>query len=655
MLGMQNLLCVAAFLIAGTKAHEVVAPNGISVVDDNANVAATDVESSKTKLAGAGVIKKHVREGTSTTIEQELTESNPCDGSPHSIPFMITDFAGTHDGDQLILYDSSTGLPEDVYFLKDVVYCPETSDSPYTVSGTKVTVEEFKAGVQQHLDENSLDSVFYVMHGVNTPPGGSTGSFVIGEYWAQMFQDATRMLGIPITWYSCHDMILPVGYETSRNSMAIRAAKLFAHNAEVFRADYTASIMTHSQGNWVYRVMAQELAEMGNSEPFFENHYMSAADARSDMFADAFNPDAPSSKNHIKVAADVRSDSDEKKRQQQSGVSLEDDFSTDGMVDVSECAYDGGPLISIGLPVPAEECRLNGGYDITKLANHVHVIWNADDLALLSRELFQTGAMTEFRQALGRHGDHAESYMNLKYFKDRVTFHDLTDRVLSHMLSHAYFFEYPSTLVYDPLLTEDCHMMEDETSQCEYPYVNQMLTLKCCRYGHLNAPFSLPSVPVMIKNPDLNLSIGLETSSCNNGNLLTLQGNEAETNRLFRLGNDGEIWSELCPGKLLHIPDWFSCRDDRKVELWDDRGSENQRWDIGQSGDIRNRECISYVMSVRAPASGLSRGHGSEICIYEGTSELPQRWELITVSAHPEVPEDYTGPDPPPEPTYPSI
>ncbi len=48
------------------------------------------------------------------------------------------------------------------------------------------------------------------------------------------------------------------------------------------------------------------------------------------------------------------------------------------------------------------------------------MLWNAEDATLVSREVFQMGVMEEFKEALGRVGDKAESYMNLQYFQERV-------------------------------------------------------------------------------------------------------------------------------------------------------------------------------------------------------------------------------------------
>ena len=49
------------------------------------------------------------------------------------------------------------------------------------------------------------------------------------------------------------------------------------------------------------------------------------------------------------------------------------------------------------------------------------MLWNAEDATLEGREYFQMGVMEEFKEALGRVGDKAESYMNLQYFKERVS------------------------------------------------------------------------------------------------------------------------------------------------------------------------------------------------------------------------------------------
>ena len=90
------------------------------------------------------------------------------------------------------------------------------------------------------------------------------------------------------------------------------------------------------------------------------------------------------------------------------------------------------------LEIPASELRLNGGYDITQIAGHVHVTWNRGDKALLFRELFQIGWGDRVRKALGKYGKDAEELTTLSYFQERVTYHDFSDH--TGFLEHGYQF-----------------------------------------------------------------------------------------------------------------------------------------------------------------------------------------------------------------------
>merc|ERR1719401_1206428 len=80
--------------------------------------------------------------------------------------------------------------------------------------------------------------------------------------------------------------------------------------------------------------------------------------------------------------------------------------------------------------------KKNGGYAITLLTKHVHVLWNNGDGPLKMREMFQIPCLMcdkhEFRNALGRYGDRAEGMMMLSYFKERVTFHDFSHKADGH-------------------------------------------------------------------------------------------------------------------------------------------------------------------------------------------------------------------------------
>ena len=69
--------------------------------------------------------------------------------------------------------------PVDMYFLTNVVYCrgPEEQDNdmtdPYqgTITGTMVSMDEFKQSVADYLATNSIDSVLCNMHGFNSGLG----------------------------------------------------------------------------------------------------------------------------------------------------------------------------------------------------------------------------------------------------------------------------------------------------------------------------------------------------------------------------------------------------------------------------------------------------------------------------------------------------
>ena len=103
-------------------------------------------------------------------------------------------------------------------------------------------------------------------------------------------------------------------------------------------------------GNWVFRNFAQGVA---TPEVFFDQVFLVAADARSDMFADGFNPDAP------------RTIQERIQEQEDGTVLLKED------IPVWRCRYDnseGGLTLNAEMAagIPEEECKLNGGLAITK-------------------------------------------------------------------------------------------------------------------------------------------------------------------------------------------------------------------------------------------------------------------------------------------------
>ena len=76
------------------------------------------------------------------------------------------------------------------------------------------------------------------------------------------------------------------------------------------------------------------------------------------------------------------------------------------VVAAGEAAAVAAPAAQNYVGIPDSELRENGGYDITKIATHVHVVWNNEDGALLAREGFQMGWGENVRKAIGKYGDH---------------------------------------------------------------------------------------------------------------------------------------------------------------------------------------------------------------------------------------------------------
>lgn len=206
-------------------------------------------------------------------------------------------------------------------------------------------------------------------------------------------------LVIPINWRNNWGK-LGSSYEYDRNISAIRAGKQLAEVPDVFDTTVPVSIMCHSMGNYVFRVMAQNVEK---PKEVFQNLFMVAADARMDMFSTDFNPGAPRSKK-----------------------ALVGDSNTKVNVDFE------------AIDIPKDELKENGGLAITKVTKHTHVVWNRGDHALLIREAFQIGWGDNIRKALGKYGDQSEQLTTLDYFKSRVTFHDYSSIIEHFGIEHNY-------------------------------------------------------------------------------------------------------------------------------------------------------------------------------------------------------------------------
>ena len=154
-----------------------------------------------------------------------------------------------------------------------------------------------------------------------------------------------------------------------------------------------------AMGNYVLRHFAQAVED---PQEVFQNIFMVAADERSDEFSDAYNPEAEGK---------------------------------------------GRKLLQTDTDIPADELAPNGGYDIARLANRTHVVWNRDDDALRIREVFQMGSSVSIRNALGKFGDQAKDMMNYEYFKERVFFHDLTQTYEEGWFDFAHNYQFSEIAV----------------------------------------------------------------------------------------------------------------------------------------------------------------------------------------------------------------
>ena len=282
-------------------------------------------------------------------------------------------------------------------FLKNVRYCPvywsRWRRNPYRVYGKIVSSDEFKSAVEEEVNSNpAIDHVLYNIHGVSVDP---KASFKHAYDFHANFQ-ATGYLVIPVSWRSFWGPMTKFGYDSSRNNYAPWAGLELAAQFDVFKLSVPTSLMAHSMGNYITRIIAQNAK---NLEVVFENLFMVAADVRMDMFGTEFNPAAPQNTAAKSYAATVD-------------------------------AY---------LKIPDSELRENGGYAITQIAGHVHVVWNGEDPVLKLRENFQAGWGSNIREALGKYGNEAEELTTLPYFQSRVTYHDVSPLVGGE---HGYQWEY---------------------------------------------------------------------------------------------------------------------------------------------------------------------------------------------------------------------
>ena len=343
-----------------------------------------------------------------------------------TIPFMMANAALSPDGDEFYFGEHSHGDSDEMRFLKNVRYCPDAGSLyTYRIYGEPVSSEDFKSAVEEEVNTNpAIDHVLYNIHGVSVDPAGS---FDGGWNFPQDYSD-TGYLVIPISWWNLWSggLLSNAMYDINRNQYAPPAGLQLAAQFDVFRSSVPTSLMVHSMGNWVTRNMAQNIE---NPELVFDNLWMVAADARMDMFGTDFNPAAPR-------------DTEAKKSTEAAAVYLD---------------------------IPQRELVENGGYAITKIARHVHVLWNGGDMALSIREGFQLGSNfgniehpDRIRKALGKYGDQSEILTTLPYFQERVTYHDFSRAIEATGLEHSY--------QWNPLAVDLYVEYKQEQEQYEHAY-----------------------------------------------------------------------------------------------------------------------------------------------------------------------------------------
>jgi len=357
-------------------------------------------------------------------------------GCTKDIPFMATNVELHYDGQETYFNFYSDTFENEFNFFKDVKFCPDAGTGvAYRIYGTKVSIQDFQKEVEKFLKDTKYkkgdkegkpiyDHVIYAVHGFQNDPKNSfdQGYDFLTKYaqnpiTKEVIDNHAGYLTIPICWRNKWGVYL-ASYDYDRNNFAPVAGKALASAFDVFDAPYKESLVTHSQGNYVLRIMAQNIPGPKRKQ-VFENIFMVAADARSDMFSSDFNPAAP--------------------RDDAKMLSL-------GLKEGAGNDLDG----QVYLELPADETKPNGGYDITLLTKHIHVLYNKGDFwALKFREAFQIPCLMcdkhEFRNALGRYGDRAEGMMTLPYFKERVTFHDFTHKAGD---PHGYVWEEAAVNLY---------------------------------------------------------------------------------------------------------------------------------------------------------------------------------------------------------------
>ncbi|KAL7544785.1 hypothetical protein ACHAWF_008146 [Thalassiosira exigua] len=281
---------------------------------------------------------------TVTSTGESLCSECPAHRA-HHLPFFMTNTEGAHNGDELRISYHSDRTPVDVYYLRDVTFCESGGwSSPWVVTGTKISAGEFKAAIKSHLEDNDLSAVLFRMHGVATAADRAFNLY--GRKWQENYQEVTRVLPIPITWRNVWSSSLM--YEFNRNTLAIRAGKMFADHPEVFKqSDYISYLHVDSMGNWVLRNWAQSIA---SPEKLFDKIFMVCADERSDMFADNYNPAAPRTEEELFLQGEKGgSPSFIQDSTEEAEMKTQDSYSPEGYQNIFTCTYNQSPQDKEGI------------------------------------------------------------------------------------------------------------------------------------------------------------------------------------------------------------------------------------------------------------------------------------------------------------------
>jgi len=339
-----------------------------------------------------------------------------------AVPFGITNVKLTDVGDGKKSFTADNqGKGGKAFILKNII------DKQDRFEAELVQPEDAKSILKTVLSYEGREETLFYIHGWKTSCRHAINQTVKMNNFDS--KKSKKFLVIPVFWAATWNNI---SYADERKEYAPEAGQdfhdlLLLLSTTMNNCPVKKSVMAHSMGNYVLRI----IAEKNTLKPMFEDIFMVAPDVRWDLFDEEFNKATDETITTIQTS---------------SGTTA----TVKTFIDGNACQEDGGQksttiktasgtttTVTTFPDDKTNENRGGGGLKIASLAkNKVHVLYYEGDKALLGRQAWH-GARGMEQSALGRCAGYSINRLH-PLLGDKVAFHYSGEMQKLVGLKHSY-------------------------------------------------------------------------------------------------------------------------------------------------------------------------------------------------------------------------